>query len=138
MDLTTALQNVNYLAVLVAAIIGFAVGAMWYSPVLFAKPWSKYLGFKEDDMSKSNMPLLFGLCFACILVFTFVLALFMGPNRSLVNGLVAGVLAGFGMASTTVAINYLFGRKPLGLFLIDAGYMAVMYTIIGVILGLWK
>ena len=33
------LPALNYLAVLVAGIVIFMIGGLWYSPVLFAKPW---------------------------------------------------------------------------------------------------
>lgn len=45
-------MHINYLAVLVAAVLNMAIGALWYSPVLFAKPWMKAIGKSMKDMGK--------------------------------------------------------------------------------------
>jgi hypothetical protein len=52
--------DMNYLAVLVAAIAGWAVGAFWYSGVLFGKKWQKELGFTDEYIRQANMALIFG------------------------------------------------------------------------------
>lgn len=49
----TALREINYLAVLVAALANFFLGALWYSPVMFAKPWSKMI-FGDVPMEEAK------------------------------------------------------------------------------------
>src|SRR5688572_1633570 len=43
----------NYLAILVAAVAGMAVGFFWYGP-LFGKIWVKLSGFTKEDMEKAQ------------------------------------------------------------------------------------
>ena len=64
-------MQMNWLAMLVAAIVPLAVGALWYSPLLFANAWMKSTGLTEDALKKGNMALIFGLTF----FFSFLLAL---------------------------------------------------------------
>lgn len=47
-------SDVNLVAVLVAGVVDMVIGALWYSPVLFAKSWMRLIGKKEEDMKKMN------------------------------------------------------------------------------------
>lgn len=70
--------SVNLWAVLVSAILFFAFGALWYSPVLFGKAWTRAMGWKRDELESKkegfNMPLAFGMMFVAGLVMAFVTA----------------------------------------------------------------
>src|SRR4029077_9586655 len=91
------LHHVNLLAVLVAAIATMLVGFIWYSPILFAKPWMREMGYDPDDkasaekMRKSAGPAYLGSLLASI-VSAFVLALFLHEMR--VQSLEIGLLVG--------------------------------------------
>ena len=52
-------------------------------------------------------------------------------------GLIGG-LAGFGWVAASMGTTYAFERKPLRLFMIDAGYHGVTYVVMGAILGVWS
>lgn len=132
------MSYINYLAVFVAAILSFVIGGAWYSPVLFGNIWMKEMGFTEQDTKNSNMAKIFGLSFILALIISFNLAAFLGPKADLGFGLAAGAAAGIGWVSASIGIVYLFGKKSLKLFLIDAGYQAVTYIIMGGLLGVWK
>jgi hypothetical protein len=41
--------SINILAVILAAIVAFVLGALWYSPILFGKIWQKEIGFTGED-----------------------------------------------------------------------------------------
>jgi Protein of unknown function (DUF1761) len=64
-------MDINWLAMLVAALVPLAVGALWYSPMLFANAWMKTNGLTEEQLKKGNMALIFGLTF----FFSFMLAM---------------------------------------------------------------
>jgi hypothetical protein len=68
----------------------------------------------------------------------FNLAVFMGPKASLSFGLFAGAAAGFGWVASSIGVTYLFERRSLKLFLINAGYHAVAFTLMGAIIGAWR
>lgn len=129
--------HINYLAVFVAALLGFIIGGLWYGP-LFGKQWMKEMNFTEESLKNANMAKIFGFSFVLSLVISFNLAAFLGEKADLMWGLTAGALAGIGWVAASIGITYLFGRKSLKLFLIDAGYQAVTYTLMGGLLGVWK
>ncbi len=133
MDLST----LNFFAVLVAALSSFVIGGLWYSPILFGKAWMAENGFKDDDL-QGGMGRTFGLSFVLSLIIAFNLAAFLGSEATFSWGLTAGALAGIGWVATAIGITYLFERKSMRLFLINAGYHAVTFTIMGGILGLWR
>ncbi|MBA4250400.1 MAG: DUF1761 domain-containing protein [Chlorobiaceae bacterium] len=129
--------HINFLAVFVSSILAFVVGFLWYGPI-FGKTWVKEMGFTEESLKKSNYALIFSFAFGLTLIIALNLSAFLGSEPNLVWGMTAGALAGIGWVSTSLGITYLFGRKSLKLFFIDAGYSAVTYTLMGAILGVWK
>lgn len=137
MNMQTAFQNLNWLAVLVSAISTFALGGVWYS-VLFARRWSKETGITNESASRKNMARTFGLAFVLALVAAFFLAMFIGKNASTGFGAIAGFMAGLGWVSTFLGIIYLFESKSFALFLINAGYSILSLTIMGLIIGAWQ
>ena len=137
MDIQQSLESVNYFAVLVAALSAFVIGGLWYS-VLFAKPWMVENGFDEEKLKNSNMGMIIGGSFIFSLIISFVLVLFLGPERDAAFGATAGFMAGLFWVATAMGITYLFERKSIKLFLINAGYHVITFTIMGLILGMWK
>ena len=132
------LSHINYLAVFVAALSSFLIGGAWYSPILFANAWMRENGFSEEEMKNANMAKIFGGSFVLALIIAFNLAAFLGPEANLIWGMTAGALAGIGWVAAALGIIYLFERKSLKLFFINAGYQAVAFVIMGGILGIWK
>ncbi|MFZ6001689.1 MAG: DUF1761 domain-containing protein [Bacteroidota bacterium] len=130
--------QLNYLAILVSALSTFVIGGVWYSPAVFGKAWMRENGFKEEDMKRGNMALIFGGAFVLGLISAINLAMFMGPENDPTMGALWGFLAGAGWVATFVGTHYLFERRSMKLFLINAGYSIVALTIMGVILAAWK
>lgn len=130
--------DLNYWAILVAALSTFLIGGLWYSPAVFGKAWMKENGFTEDDLKKGSMAKIFGLAFFLGLIAAINLAMFMGPESDPTMGALWGFLAGFGWVATFVGTHYLFERKSFKLFLINAGYSVVALTVMGVIIAAWK
>jgi len=130
--------GINYFAVLVASLAGFAIGAMWYSPVLFSKIWVRETGLKQEELANANMAMIFGTTFVFMFIQSLFLAAFMAHEEGLVYGIVAGGLAGLGWVVTSVGILFLFERRTLKLFLINAGYLLVAFIVMGAIHGVWK
>ncbi|WP_290887857.1 DUF1761 domain-containing protein [Arenimonas sp.] len=127
----------NVWAVLVAALSGFVLGGLWYSPVLFGKAWQRETGLSDEVLAKGNMALIFGTTFVLCLVASAVFAMFLGPKPSLELGVGAGFAAGLCWVTASFGINYLFERKSLRLFLINGGYHTLQFTLIGAVLALW-
>ena len=138
MDMSTAMQNLNWLAIIVSAVSTFLIGGLWFSPVLFGKAWMELNGFKESDL-QGGQGKIFGVSFILALVMAFNLAMFLAaPEVDFSFGLIAGFLTGFGWVAMAFGVTYLFERKPIKLFWINAGYHIVAFTVMGGILGAWK
>ncbi|MGE4072415.1 MAG: DUF1761 domain-containing protein [Lysobacterales bacterium] len=131
------MPEVNFFAVIAAAVASFLLGGLWYSPLLFAKVWQREAGVSDAQMQNANMGMIFGFAFVLSLVAAFVFALFLGPRPPLALGLGAGTSAGLCWVASSFGINYLFERKSLKLFLINGGYHTLQFTLIGLILALW-
>ena len=130
-------MDINFLAAAAAAFSAFALGGLWYSPILFGKKWQSLAGLSDEDLQATNPVVKFGLAFVLALVAAFVFAAFLGPAPALPFAAGAGFAAGLGWVATSFAINYLFENKSMGLFLINGGYHTVQFTLFGAILGLW-
>jgi len=131
------MMGINILAVIAAAVAAFLIGGLWYSPVLFARSWQKEVGLSDEALAKGNMAMIFGVGFVLALIAAFVFALFLGPKPALPFATGAGFAAGIAWVSAGLGILYLFERRSLKLFLINAGYLTLAFTAIGAILGAW-
>lgn len=127
----------NLWAVLAAAVSGFVLGGLWYSPVLFGRAWQREAGLSDAQLAGANMALVFGLSFVLCAIASFVFAMFLGPRPPIALGLGAGFSAGLCWVGASFGINYLFERKSFKLFAINAGYHTLQFTLIGLILALW-
>jgi hypothetical protein len=129
--------EVHWLAILVAAVSGFLVGGLWYGPV-FGKAWQAARGLSDDAMKNANMPMIFGLTFLLNLFSAFILdhtlSTYGAPGLNLSVMISSGVALGFIVPA--IGVNYLFSRQSLRLFMIDAGYWLVIYSVMGVVFAL--
>lgn len=130
------MPEVNLLAVLLAALSAFLLGGLWYSPALFANKWMALSGQSEEKLKSGSMGVIFGGAFLLSLVVAYVFALFLGPNPGIHFGLGAGASAGLCWVAGALGILYLFERRPLGLWLINGGYVTLQFTLYGLVLGL--
>lgn len=133
-----AFQNLNWLAIAVAAVSAFILGGLWYSPLMFAKRWMKETGITEESTKNTNMIKIFGLSFILSLVASFFLAMFIGANAGAAFGSLAGFMAGVGWVFTFMGIIYLFEAKTMAHFLINSLYSVASLTLMGFIIGIWQ
>lgn len=129
--------QIHYGAVLVAALAGFAIGGLWYSPILFARSWMRESGLDEARVRGANMARVFGLSLLCSLVMALNLAAFIGPKASPGFGLFAGAAAGLGWVAMSLAVIYLFEQRSFKLWLINSGYQVLNFSVMGAIIGTW-
>jgi hypothetical protein len=124
--------SVNWLAVLLAALSAFVIGGLWYS-LLFAKPWQRAAGVTDEQLKSGTIRIFVG-SFLIALVMAASLAAFIGKGGA-VFGLLAGLAAGITWVAAAFGINYLFERRSVALFAINAGYNAVSFGVMGLIIG---
>jgi hypothetical protein len=130
------MDNLNYLAVFVAALSSFLIGGVWYSPLLFARAWQREAGL-TDEQVRGGAGRAFGGAFVLSLVIATNLAMFLGKDAGIAWGAGAGALAGIGWAAASLATIFLFERRSTMLIVIDGGYLAVSYSVMGAIIGVW-
>jgi hypothetical protein len=138
MNMQNAFHNLNWLAIIVAAVSAFVLGGLWYSPIMFVKRWMKETGITPESTKNNNMFKVFGLAFLLSLIASFFLAMFIGAKAGAGFGAVAGFMAGLGWVFTFMGISYLFESRTLAHFLINSMYSIVSLTIMGLIIGVWQ
>ena len=137
MTLSDIFNNINWLAVLLAAVASFALGGLWYSPVLFAKIWMRETGMTPENAKGANIPLVFGTTFVLQFGTATFLAIITRGDDSL-HGALKGLLIGGAFVATAIGTNYLYERKSLTLYLINTGYSVLLLGIMGAVLGAMK
>lgn len=138
---TSFLNNINWLAVFVAALAYFFLGAIWYSKLLFANRWIALLKIDVNapDAKKGVAPIMIGSLICMFLISTGLAILI--DRMDLVgwqSGLKLGALTGVGFSAMSISINYLYEKKPVSLFLINAGYAIFGQIIAAIILCSWQ
>jgi hypothetical protein len=139
------MHSLNWLAILVAGISTMVVGFLWYSPLLFAKPWMREMGYDPNDkaktekMKKTAGPAYAGSMVASLLS-AFTLALILHGLRA--EDLHFGIMASFhiwlGFVATVQFTGALFMKQSMKLFAINTGYQLVCYLVMGTILTVWR
>jgi hypothetical protein len=160
-------MEINFLAVLVAALSSFVVGFVWYNPKVFGTIWMNEIGMTDEKAKQGNMAKIFGLTF----VFAFMLAFIMMPLtihqfgalgmvggdetkalpsyaafmadyqdafRTFKHGALHGAMIGLFVALPVIATNCLFEQKSFRYAAITSGYWMVVMTIMGAIICGWK
>lgn len=134
------LENINWWAVVLATLVGWILGSLWYSPMLFFKPWLKASGMKPKDM-KGSMAKPFVVSAVMTFVAATGLATLMcalGFNNWM-QGATFGALVGLIFVAAIATIHCMFDRRKgtSTVYFIDNAYNVVLLTIVGGIIGAW-
>lgn len=135
------MQNIyiNHLAVFVCALLSLAIGALWYSPLLFAEPWQREAGLTDEQIARANPIKTYSLTLILAWIISYNLAAFLGDSRTDWKwGLIAGLLAGVGWVAAMFVIVGLFEQRSWKYLLINCGYVTLYFATIGFVLGIWR
>jgi MFS family permease len=138
---TEIFSQLNWLAVLVAALVYFMLGAVWYSKALFGSKWAALVGLDMSNPDKKKgMGKMMAGTFILIIVTCIALALFVHRLDLLVitSALKLGLITGIGFATTAVSISFIYESRPTALYFIDCGYHLAGHLIAAIILVLWQ
>ena len=138
MHLAQILAGVNWVAVIVATVSAFLLGALWYSKALFGNQWMQEVGLTEENVQNANMAKTFGTTFALQLLAAIALSAFLGEGSNWLEGLHTGLWIGLFWVATAYGVTYLFEQRSLRLWMINAGYYVVWYAILGTIIGAFE
>jgi len=136
--------EVNYLAILLSGVSYMFIGFLWYSPVLFGKPWMELMGYSEKklkEMQKKMGPL-YALSFVAALITAFMLSHVttmstevFGYSR-LSSGLTSAFFMWLGFIAPVQMTDVIFGNRPWKLFAINTSYQLSAVVAMGIIIGL--
>ena len=129
-----AFMGISYLAIVLAAIVSFIFGALYY--MALAKPWMKAAGI--DPASRNSSPMPFILAFIGELLMAFMLAGVIGHLSGGVTISSATISAFFiwvGFVLTTQIINHQYQMKPWSLTVIDSGHWLGVLFLQGLVIG---
>lgn len=136
-----------YVAVIVATIVSFVIGGIWYSRAAFGKAWMAALGKTEADKEamRKQAPKGFVAGIAGSFIAALILAVLLGYARSpgvgIPAGIGGGIFVGFlvwlGFILTTTGAGAVFEGRSGKLVGINLGYTLVSYLLMGAILGYW-
>ena len=131
------LLHLNWLAILVATLIAFALGWVWYGPV-FGKQWLDALGKTADDIQPSPKP--FIISFVTTLITCFVMAVTIKCLNISAwwEGAVLGLAVGIGFITASNVSDGAFCGWSMKLVSIQSSYRTVYSVIMGVLLAVWQ
>lgn len=136
-----ALGDLNWLAVIVATIAFFALGAIWYAPAVFGDAWMRSSGFQMPEGEKPGASFYIGPFITCLIATIAIGMLAAATGSDTVGeGIVLGVVAGFGIAASALFVTGYFDPQkpePMVWVAIVSGYQLVGLTLAAVILSLW-
>ncbi len=133
--------EVNLLAVGVATVLSFGLGAVWYSPLLCGNAWMAVNGYTEADVPRlmARAKVSYTIAFVAWFLMALVLAM-VGPHFG--DGVLAmlhiGLLLWLGFSASVGVTNSRFSEKPIRGWVIDAGYQLASIAIMAIVLGLWR
>ena len=136
---TLHLSDLNYLSILVATIVYFFLGAIWFSRFMFAEPWMASLNIKPETMDKTGLGRMMLISFITTFAVCFGVAVLIQliSIGSASAGIKLGLLLGIFMVFSTNLINSLFEKRPVKLLFINAGYHVVGITLASLIISVW-
>ncbi|TGQ50209.1 DUF1761 domain-containing protein [Mesorhizobium sp. M1C.F.Ca.ET.193.01.1.1] len=128
-------STVNWLAVIVAAVLAWLFGAVWYTGL--SKPWLRAAKLDPATMKRSVAPFIISFIAELImaLVMTLVVGAITGGEPNPLAGVIFGFVLWLGFVATTLSVNHRFEGFGWDLTLIDAGHWLGVLIIIGVVIG---
>jgi len=138
------LMCVNTWATLGAAVACMILGFLWYSPMLFAKPWMVAMGYDPSDKARiaemqKGVGAKYAISFLTSLLSAFVLGkiIYHLAITTPLYGMKVGLAVWAAFVMTVQLTDKLFAGRPWNLFLINTGYQLVCFLAMGAILGRW-
>jgi Protein of unknown function (DUF1761) len=129
----------NFWAILVTAVIFWFFGAIWFSPLLFAKPWAAMVGRPMGEKPKG---VVHGMISSFIgnLLLALVLdhIIIWSSSSSFGHGALVGFICWLGFIAGLVYSHRIYEGRPFGYFAIVGGYWLIGCSLTGGILAIWR
>ena len=140
--MTLDVSAINWLAVIVGTLIYFGLGALWYSPPLFARPWQAAIGWDDSRPQPQTNPITYVVPLVLYLAAAGAMAILAATTATdtLAEGITLGLLTGLGFSLPMVGVEATFDPnkpKPLQWFLITVAYHLIGFLILAVVIAVW-
>ena len=133
-------HEINFPALLASGAFLWLLGALWYSPMLFAKPWMALLGLSRDNPNKKSLVPGMIASFICDVILAFILdhLVLWSAASTFGWGAMVGFIAWVGFFAAPNLPQGIYENRPFELFAINNGYWLVGLPIVGGILAIWR
>ena len=134
------MKSTNHFAVIVAAVVFFALGAGWYT--VLSDPWATGIGKTMQELQQetkgSFMPMAMGFLAILVMCYTLNSLLTRLGDTTAASGAKVGAFVALGFVAANIALNYAFEARGVMLWTINSGYVLVGLTVAGAIIGGWR
>jgi hypothetical protein len=134
--------GIDYLAVVVAAVAAYAVGAVWYSPMGFGKYWMKLQGIDKNNMPKMPLSMTqamaLGFVFTLLMSYVFAHFVVLVGVTDIASALTLGFWTWLGFGVPVLSYSWLYEGKSAKLFLFNSAHLLVALLAMSLVYGLWQ
>ena len=140
--MTLDLGQLNWLAIVVGALVYFGLGALWYSPMVFGRAWQRSIGWDESRTPPQQSAMTYVVPVVAYLVMAIAVGLLAAATETdeLVEGIVLGLVLGIGLSLAHTFVDASFDPnkpEPWTWFAINGTYHALGLVIVAVIIAIW-
>lgn len=131
--------QVHVWPVIVAALVQWVIGAIWYG-VGFRKSWSKLVGGGMEGVTPGRRAFAMICSFVASIILCFVMAnvLAWAGTATFMGGVAMAIICWLGFMAPPMFAQHIYERRPANLFAINAAYWMVAMAISGGVLGVWR
>jgi hypothetical protein len=137
-----AFESLHPLKVIAVSLICFAIGGLWYSPLLFVKAWLQEMKLTPEIIKArgEGRRLVMPAAILFTIVSTYALATLVAAHNppGALKGAELGALVGVGIVAARSAVNGIFEGRTLGHYMITTGHDVVVCVAQGAILAVWR
>lgn len=140
--MTLDLGQLNWLAIVVGALVYFGLGALWYSPMVFGRAWQRSIGWDESRTPPQQSAMTYVVPVVAYLVMAIAVGLLAAATGTdeFVEGIVLGLVLGIGLSLAHTFVDASFDPnkpEPWTWFAINGTYHALGLVIVAVIIAIW-
>ena len=136
------LAQLNWVAVIVGTVVYFTIGEVWFTPILFGRPWQRSIGWDPSRTAPQMNPVTYAVPAVLYLLASIATGMLAAATGSTTfgSGIVLGLVVAVGYALVVIANDAVFDPnkpEPVTWFVITGGYNLVGLLIVAVLVSVW-
>jgi hypothetical protein len=129
---------IHFFPIFVAALVKIVLGALWYSPALWIRPWRRMTGITEEQMREGMAKaVVVDIIGSFVMAFVLFHAIRYAEASTILQGLAVGFFCWLGFIAVAAITTVTYERKPFALFLLNNGYLLISLLLMGAIMAVW-